>query len=66
MTVIRELRKSKGIATIDFCYHVRLHPITISAVENRRLVLSPASRGRICEYLGKDMDELFDSNGLAI
>ena len=66
MTKLKESRKRKGISTVDFCYNVRLHPTTLSSVENRRYVLAPASRQRISEFMEVDVDTLFDSNGLAI
>jgi len=66
MTKLKELRKSKGISPIDFCYHIRLHPVTLCSVENRRLVINLATRSRICDYFGLDTDKLFDENGLAI
>jgi transcriptional regulator with XRE-family HTH domain len=60
------MRKHMGLRAIDVCCGTKLHPVTISAIENRRLVPGAKTRVKICEFLGISEAEAFDSNGLAV
>jgi transcriptional regulator with XRE-family HTH domain len=66
MTKLQEARKKQGLKAIDVCCGVRLHPATISAIENRRQVPCAATRAKLCGFLGIREGDAFDSNGLAV
>lgn len=66
MTRLQETRRQKGLKAIDVCCGTKLHPATISAIENRRQVPGPKARAKICKFLGISESEAFDSNGLAV
>ena len=65
MTKIQELRKSRKMTGVDFCAEARIHPVALSAIENRRQVPGQPTREKICRLLGVSESELFDENGLA-
>ena len=66
MTKLQEIRRHKGLKAIDVCCGTKLHPGTISAIENRRFVPGPQARAKICKFLGVSEADVFDSNGLAV
>ena len=66
MTRLQESRKRKGFKAIDIALGTRIHPATISAIENRRLVPGNSARAKICEFLGISEADAFDENGLAV
>jgi transcriptional regulator with XRE-family HTH domain len=45
---------------------IRVHPVTLSAIENRRQVPSVAGRARLCEFFAVPEEQLFGNDGLAI
>ena len=65
MTKLQRLRKAKGMSSVDLCYAIRVHPVAMSAIENRRQLASPKVRSKICGYFGVDIAEMFDDTGLA-
>ena len=65
MTRIQALRKQRKLTGVDVCAEIRLHPVTLSAIESRRQVPGQVTREKICRLLGISEAEAFDSNGLA-
>jgi transcriptional regulator with XRE-family HTH domain len=65
MTKLQEIRRRRGLKAIDVCCGTRLHPATISAIENRRQVPGRETRAKLCSFLGVQEAEMFDDNGLA-
>jgi transcriptional regulator with XRE-family HTH domain len=66
MSELKRLRKKRGLKAIDLCCVVKIHPVTICAVENRRQVPGRETRAKLCEFFGVKEADLFDSNGLAV
>jgi transcriptional regulator with XRE-family HTH domain len=66
MTKLQQARKNRGLKAIDVCCGTRLHPATVSAIENRRQVPGVKTRAKLCEFLGVSEAEAFDSSGLAM
>ena len=66
MTRLQELRRSRKLTGIGLCLALKFHPVTLSAVENRRQVPSAAMRMKICDFFGINEEEVFDENGLAV
>jgi DNA-binding XRE family transcriptional regulator len=65
MTKLRQMRKEQGLRSIDLCCAIGLHPVTVSAVENRRVVPGASARAKLCAFFGVKEDDVFDENGLA-
>ncbi|MDR1580914.1 MAG: helix-turn-helix domain-containing protein [Synergistaceae bacterium] len=50
MTKLQEARKDRGLKAIDLCCATKLHPATISAIENRRQVPGRETRAKLCRF----------------
>jgi transcriptional regulator with XRE-family HTH domain len=66
MTKLQQARKDRGLKAIDLCCATKLHPATISAIENRRQVPGRGTRAKLSKFFKINEDELFDENGLAM
>jgi transcriptional regulator with XRE-family HTH domain len=66
MTKLQQARKDRGLKAIDLCCATKLHPVTISAIENRRQVPGRETRAKLCRFFKVSEAELFDENGLAV
>jgi transcriptional regulator with XRE-family HTH domain len=65
MTMLQKMRKSRDLKAIDVCCATKLHPTTISAIENRRCVPGRDARAKLCGFFGVSEADMFDQNGLA-
>ena len=65
MVILKMVRKQKGLKAVEVCRGCGIHPVIISAVENRRLVAGKKVRKIMCDFYGISEAKAFDKTGLA-
>lgn len=66
MTQIRALRLKMGLGLVAACHEAKVHPATLSAVEQKKQKASKRTREVISSFLGIAQAEAFDAEGFAV
>lgn len=66
MTVLKELRQSRGLSIAAMSFETRVNATTLSLLERRKVAPSPRVREAVSVFLGIPETQAFDGDGLAV
>jgi transcriptional regulator with XRE-family HTH domain len=65
VSILRKIRKERGLALIDVLVATRIREQTLSHIENRRCCVYSGYRKRLSDFFGVPESVLFDENNFA-
>lgn len=61
---IKRSRLEQGFSQADVCEGIQINPSTYNRIENGKAGLRPGTAKKICDFLKRPFDELFQIEGV--